>query len=319
VSTEPDRGRRRPPGLFGGEPRSLSSEERVSVLKFLGPRYWRVWLFVFWLRLIVFLPWRQSIAMHRLFGRIAGTRSGRRIRGVRDSIGRCFPSLTPEQRDALTTEFAANVGASIAEIGFAWFASRQRLRSLVKVEGAENLRQALADGKGVILVTGHFTPLEICSAMIKDSVPSYTLVYNKRRNRLLSEIQRRRRSRYADEAYAKGNIRQIIRSLQNNGTVLFAADEAFTDNSSLPATLFGQEILMNSATIRLARITGAAAVPVYYQRRTDESGYRVKFAPALSDFPGDDQAADIRRLAALLEQSIRRCPEQYFWSQKRFR
>ncbi|HLW74200.1 MAG TPA: hypothetical protein VKT74_03960 [Gammaproteobacteria bacterium] len=41
--------------------------------------------------------------------------------------------------------------------------------------------------------------------------------------------------------------------------------------------------------------------------------------PALKDFPTDDVAADALRINKLLEERIRRVPEQYLWSHDRFK
>jgi KDO2-lipid IV(A) lauroyltransferase len=241
------------------------------------------------------------------------------MRLVRRNLALCFPELSKTERDEIAAEFCANMGAVVAEIAMAWFGSEQRLRALVEIEGVEHLERALSMNKGVILAAGHFTSFEICTPVIRDYVPSYTLVYNKRRSRLLSEFQRRRRVRYADEAYPKGEVRPVVRSLRNNGTVWFAADESFSEQSAVIVEFFGVPAMMSTATPRLARLSGAAVVPLDFRRKTDESGYVIEFRPALDDFPSDDLVADTTRLVSILEAAIRKCPSQYFWSQRRFR
>jgi KDO2-lipid IV(A) lauroyltransferase len=315
----PETDRRRTPGFFGGEARSESSDVAVSLLQFWGPRYWRVWLFIGWLRIVACLPWRRSIALHKWLGRQLASRSRSRMKLVRSNLELCFPELSARERAELASDFAANMGAFVAEIAMAWFASEKRLRALVEVEGVEHLESALAKGKGVILAAGHFTPLEICTPIVKNYVPAFTLVYNKRRSRLLSEFQRRRRVRYADEAYPKGEVRAVVRSLQNNGTVWFAADESFTEQSAAEVEFFGVPVPMSTATSRLARLSGATVVPLGYRRKADESGYIIEFEPALDDFPTDDVVRDTKRMVSILEDAIRKCPAQYFWTQRRFR
>ena len=238
---------------------------------------------------------------------------------VRSNLELCFPELSSRERDEIAADFSANMGAFIAEIAMGWFASEKRLRTLVEVDGIEHLERALAKGKGVILAAGHFTPFEICGPVIKDYVPRYTLVYNKRRSRLLNEIQRRRRERYADDTYPKGAVRAVVRSLRNNGAVWFAADESFSEQSAAQVEFFGAPVLMSTATARLARLSGAAVVPLHFRRKPDESGYIIEFEPALEDFPTDDVVRDTKRMVSILESAIRKCPAQYFWSQRRFR
>jgi KDO2-lipid IV(A) lauroyltransferase len=309
----------RQPGLFGNDRREDSSDTEVSVLRFLGPRYWRGWILIGWLKLAAFLPWRWSLGLHQKLGRWIGGKSKKSARTVDDNLRRCFPELTDTERAELASDYYANMGALVAELAMAWFGSRDQLRSLFTVEGAENLNRALENGKGVILCAGHFTPLEICTVAIKDYVPYLALMYNKRRSRLLSEYQRRCRDRYADESFPKRNIRAMLRSLSKNAVVWFAGDEVNMGKSAKLLPFFGTPAMTNTSLSRLAKMSGATVVPLFFCRKPDDSGYLVRFDPALENFPTDDVVADTRRIVSLLEDQIRECPAQYFWKQKRFR
>jgi KDO2-lipid IV(A) lauroyltransferase len=310
---------RRSAGFFGGAARSDSSDTSISLLNFLGPSYWGIWIFIGWLRLTCLLPWRWSLRLHQRLGRSIGSKSRSAVKTVHENLERCFPALDEAQRAKLASDYFANMGGFVAELAMAWFGSREHIQSLFEVAGSDNLERALAKGKGVILCAGHFTTVELCTVAIKDYVPRYALMYNKRRNRLLSEYQRRYRERYADESFQKRNIRAMLRSLRNNSVVWFAGDEAHTGKSSALLPFFGQPALTNTSLSRLARISGAVVVPLFYCRKPDDSGYLVRFDPPLEDFPTDDVIADTRRLMTILERSIRECPAQYFWKQKRFR
>lgn len=219
----------------------------------------------------------------------------------------------------MTSEYFANMGAMVAELALAWFGSRRLLQTMFAVEGVEHLHRALAGGRGVILCAGHFTPIEVASIAVADYAPRYALLYNKRRSQLLSEIQRRSRTRYCDAAFEKHNLRAMLRSLRENSVVWFSADEAHTGKSSALLPFFGQPALTNTSLSRLARISGAALVPLFFCRNSDGKGYQLRFEPALENFPSDDIIADTQRLIAVLENQIRECPAQYFWKQKRFR
>jgi KDO2-lipid IV(A) lauroyltransferase len=272
-----------------------------------------------WLRTASLLPWRWSLAMHRWLGRALGSRARSARKTVRGNLELCFPEMSKAERAELASDYFANMGAFVAELAMAWFSPRERLRSLFEVQGSENLQRALENGKGVILCAGHFTTVELCTVIIKDFAPYYALMYNKRRNRLLSEFQRRNREQYADESFPKRNIRAMLRSLSNNAVVWFAADEVHTGKAASLLPFFGEPALTNTSLSRLAKMSGAAVVPLYYCRKPDNSGYLIRFDPALEDFPSDDVIADTERVTANLERSIRECPAQYFWKQKRFR
>jgi len=310
---------RRPPGFFGGEARSESSDSRVSLIHFIAPRYWRSWVLIGWLRLAALLPWRQSLALHKWLGRTLGRKSGKSARIVNENLRRCFPELSDPERASLAEEYFGNMGAIVAELAIAWFRSPDRVRTLIEAEGVEHLEQALARGRGVILFLGHFTTMEICGVGVGHYAPNFVITHNQRRSRLLSEFQRRSRERLGEKVFPKHNALALLRCLRKNAVVWFAGDEAHTGKSSALLPFFGEPALTNTSLSRLARITGAAVVPLSCVRKPDDSAYLLRFSPALDNFPGDDAIDDTKRLVGILEQQIRECPGQYFWKQKRFR
>lgn len=311
--------RRRAPGFFGGEARSDSSDDPVSLWRFLAPRYWRAWILVGWLRLSAALPWRFTLSLHKRLGRWLGSRSRKSAAIVEENLARCFPDLPAVERAALASEYFANMGAIVAELALAWFGRVEKVQAMFEVEGKTHLDRALADGRGVILCAGHFTPIELAAMSVAAHAPRYAQLYNRRRSRLLSELQRRARARYTSGSFEKRNLRALLRRLNENSVVWFSADEAHTGKASALIPFFGEPALTNTSLSRLARISGARLVPVFYCRKADDSGYQLRFGAPLEGFPSDDDVADTRRLVELLEDQIRECPAQYFWKQKRFR
>ena len=52
-----------------------------------------------------------------------------------------------------------------------WWGSIAPMRKGLRIEGEQHLDAARAGGRGVILVSGHFTTLEICGRLLCDRVP----------------------------------------------------------------------------------------------------------------------------------------------------
>ena len=77
--------------------------------------------------------------------------------------------------------------------------------------------------------------------------------------------------------------------------------------------------MTSPATSQIARLSGAAVVP-YFPRRVDNGArYVVDVLPALDNFPSDDPVEDAARINRLLEEEIRKAPEQYYWVHRRFK
>ena len=83
--------------------------------------------------------------------------------------------------------------------------------------------------------------------------------------------------------------------------------------------LFAVPAATNTATSRLARMTGAAVLPYFPERLPGSNGYRMVIQPTLENFPTDDPAADARRFNELIEAQVRRVPAQYLWIHRRFK
>jgi KDO2-lipid IV(A) lauroyltransferase len=265
------------------------------------------------------MPLRPAIKLHKAFGRALGGIARHRRRVVKRNLEICFPELDDAALEALTRGQFENIGACFAEIGFAWFASPARLAKLFEIEGREHLDAALAKGKGVILFSGHFTTLEICSPQVKALVPLFTFMFRPRHNALLNEFQMRGRLRASHVSFANTEVRAMVRTLRQNAVVWYAPDQVPADGTGVLLPFFGEPAMTNTATSRLARVSGATVIPFFFRRLPGDSRYLLRFSAPLDDLPSDDPSRDTARLTAVLEGFVRECPDQYFWTHRKFK
>ena len=283
-----------------------------------SPRYWPIWLFAFWLRLTAALPFRVAIKTHKALGRALGALSARNRRVVRRNLELCFPELHSAEIRRIMRANSANVGAFFAELAFAWYAPLEKRARLFRFEGLEHLQAALARGKGALLYTGHFTPIEICASMIKSQVPLYAFMFKPRRNPLMNALQNRGRGGYAHLSVASDDVRDMLALLARNAVVWYSPDQVRVDSGEI-VPFFSQPAMTSTAASRLARVSGAMIIPLFFRRLADDSGYVLRFHAPLADVPSRDAIADTTKLTAVLESFIRECPEQYFWTHRKFK
>lgn len=295
---------------------AATDPQPITLTHYWRLRYWPTWVFLFWLRFTAALPWRIAVKLHKVLGRVAGALLSRRRRIIRRNLEICFPELDARELGTLTKRVFENVGAFFAEIAAAWF--RADFIKLFRIEGVEHLRTALSRGKGVLLYSGHFTPLEICVPAVKTLVPFFAFMFRERSNALLNAIQTRGRLRTAHVSLINNDIRAVLRLLKQNAVVWYAPDEARIDSGTL-LPFFGEPAMTSTATSRLARLSGAAIVPLFYCRLPDDSGYLLRFQAPLDNLPSDDETEDTLRLVRVLEGFVRECPGQYLWTQRRFK
>lgn len=292
--------------------------ERKPLSSYWSPRYWPVWFGMALLRLICLLPHRAALSVGSMFGRIAHSIGGSRRAVVRRNIELCFPELSPDERDALAFEHFKALGMTLIEMGLGRWASDSHLQSITRLKGIEHVHNALQAGHGVILLSAHFTTLEIMGRVLALNMPPFDAVYRRNRSEFMTELQRTGRERSAESTIEKRDIKKMVRSLRKKRAVWYAPDQRYDRKGSEVVPFFGIPAMHTTATSTLARLGKAAVVP-FFPRRLPDSTYEMTLLPAFENFPGDDPVADTRRYVEVLERHIRSCPEQYFWVHRKFK
>jgi KDO2-lipid IV(A) lauroyltransferase len=282
------------------------------------PRYWPAWIGLGLLRLSCLLPYRVQLALGKALGRLIHRVVPERRAVARRNIELCFPELSPAERDALALSHFEALGASLVELALGRWASDEKLEAMTRIEGAEHVHRALAAGHGVILLSAHFTALEISGRVLSKHIPPFDCVYRKHRNEFATELLRSSRERSARATIDKNDIRAMVRSLREGTPVWYAPDQSYDRKQSALLPFFGVPAMTNTATGTIARLGRAVAVP-FFPRRLPEGGYVLTILPPIEGVPSDDPVEDTKKYVAILEEQIRKCPEQYYWVHRKFK
>lgn len=277
-----------------------------------------MWVLLGFMHVVAKLPRAWQFPIGRSFGRLLRRVKRRERRVAQRNIELCFPELSGAERQHLLDRHFDAVGMSFIEMGIGWFAPLEQLEERVAVHGREHLDRALSEGRGVLLFMAHFTTLEVGAAILEALTPNASCMYRPQRNAMMDVMIRRGRHRFAKTQIPRDNVRTLLRTLRDNCAVCYLPDQTYLGNQSELLPFFGEPAVTNTATSKLAAISGATVLP-YFFRRLPSGDYRVDIGPPLADFPSESATRDTERLFALLEQYIRLAPEQYLWLYKKFK
>lgn len=290
---------------------------------YLAPRYWGTWFAIALLWLFSRLPQTLLRAIGSGLGVLMYKLAKSRRHVSMVNIRQAFPDFNDAEISSLNKTAFKNTGMYILETGYAWFASDNYLRKRCSVEGMEHIDAALKKDKGVILLTGHFTTLEIGGRLMGLQLKSdernvkFNGVYKRAKDPCFNAIMLHFRHRYGDYLIENTNTRDVIRSLKQKRALWFAPDQDFADQDIVFTPFLGGMASTLTATAKMSKMTGAVVVP-YYPKRV-KNGYKLVVMPALEDFPDTDIEIASARVNKAIEEMVYDNPEQYLWSHKRFK
>jgi len=274
----------------------------------------RLGLFSMWL--LRWLPFPLLAACGRWFGRLFYRFGQQRRHIALTNLGLSFPQLDEAQKSALARRHFEAFGRSFLERGFIWWAAPDCIRRHVRIEGGERL-DALKD-KPLILLVPHFVGLDMAWTRLSLDHNMCSL-YANQNNPVFNERLYRGRKRFGhQELFSRQEgIRPAIKAIKSGKPFFYLPDLDYGKSDAIFVPFFGVSAATITGLSRLARLTGAAVLPVI--ARMDENGYVIAIGAAWTDFPGADIETDTRRMNAFIEQEILKLPEQYFWLHRRFK
>jgi KDO2-lipid IV(A) lauroyltransferase len=173
-------------------------------------RYWPTWLGLGLLWCLTRLPYSWQTGIGRLLGNTFRLFASSRRHIAQVNFSLCFPELSEQERQQLLVDHFRSLGIAIMETAMSWWATDKQLEKLVKIDGLQHLHDALQDGKGVILLSAHFTTLEIGGRLLALHTP-FHVMYRKHKNPVIERVMRNARIRNFDKAIPRKDLRTFFR------------------------------------------------------------------------------------------------------------
>ncbi len=269
------------------------------------------------------LGWRGASWVGGRIARLVYKPLGIRGGVVERQIAAAFPGQSPEAVVSLAGRSYESLGrTSIETATMPGTSAKEILERVERVEGWEFVERGLAQGTGVILVTGHLGNWELGGAYFAARGVPIDVVARGMANPIFEAyVNRTRRKIGMEVIHDKDAVRRTPRSLRDNRCVAFVSDHDALGLASTFVPFFGRP----AKTPRGPAVFALRfAVPVLFVAivRERSGKYAVLIEP-VPVHPTGDREADIDAIVLaytqMLEHYVRQYPDQYFWQHRRWR
>ena len=285
----------------------------------LHPKHWFAWSFLGLLWLFTRLPYSALIKVGEGLGLLFYYLARDRRRVTEINLRLCFPELSEQAHAALVKKTIISNGIGFVETAMAWWIAPEKLKHMITLEGLEHWQNAVAQGRGVILLGAHFTTLDLAGSLLSLYV-DVDPMYRKTKNPVFEWAIKTNREKHFKHLIERSDIRRVLQTLKKEGrTIWYAADQNYGAKYSVFAPFFGVEASTIKATARFAKLNDSPVVFFSHFRNEDGSGYTLRISPAVENYPTGDDRHDVMLLNALIEAEIRKQPDQYMWVHRRFK
>ena len=300
------------------------SSKQISFIECIHPKNWLIVLGLLCTRIIVLLPFRIIVTIGQAMGLLLYRIPSSRLLIAKKNIELCFPALSATEQSNLVKQHFISLGIGFFEVGMARWKSNQSLKKIIEIKGIEHLNRAVEKNRGVILMSAHFTMLEISALIgrneiVQEDLPPMVGMFRLGKNSIINQFLRNTRLRSTESLVTKFEVKDLIRALKDKKLVWYASDQSFTGKNAILVNFFNHPAMTNPSIIRIAKITGSTVLPFFPSRLANGKGYILEVLPEIESFPGEDTNNDMRKIHALLEQHILQNPEQYYWVHRRFK
>jgi len=229
-----------------------------------------------------------------------------------------FPDWSDTQRKAIIRGMLRNLGWMAAE--FARFPkyTKKNIEEIVVLDGHENFLEGQRRGKGVLYLTGHIGAWELSSfAHALYGFPLHYMARPIENGKIDALVNGYRRLSGNQPIFKNESARVMLKVLKQAGTIGILADQNTMPSEAAFVDFFGTAASTTTGIARLALHTDAAVVPGYAVWDEGIHKYRLRFEPPLELIRTGDEERDVlentQKFTKVLEEIIRRYPDQWIW------
>ncbi len=262
------------------------------------------------------IPYRARLpAMGWFVSRVLGPVAGINRR-VRNNLNMVCPELPEDEVERLCRAVADNAGRALIEL----YAGEPFLRRARKAQiggpGLAALQEARAQGRPVVLMTGHFGNYDAARARLMAMGYEMGALYRRMANPYFNDHYVRKLSAVGTPMFEQGRrgMVEMVRYLKGGGIIAIVGDLHVQEGKRL--TYFGHPAMTSTIPAELALKQNAVMIPVYAIRQPNGLDFEIEMHDPIE--PSDPETMT-QALNDGLEAMVRAHMGQWFWIHKRWK
>lgn len=281
--------------------------------------------YVFLLALMGIVRGVSLKASHRIangLGRIAFTVIRIRRRVTLDNLRMAFPEKSEKELKGIAVRAYKNFAKMMMEYIRFPIMDRETVLSLCEIQGEENLEWAVGNGKGAVLVAGHFGNWELMGAFLAHKGYPVSFLVGRQKNKLVDDLMNKYREGMGVKLIHMGvAVRGVIKALRSNEWVAMLADQD-AHREGVFVDFMGRKASNHQGPAVFALRTGAPILFGSAIRRPDGKHLMVaellRF-DGLTEVTAENILTVTQAYTSLLEKKVREYPDQWFWMHRRWK
>jgi KDO2-lipid IV(A) lauroyltransferase len=283
-------------------------------------------VFRFAFALFAALPWNVGLRLGAWLGTLFYLCDVRDRRVAMLNLSIAFPKKSVAERRRILRASCRNLGRTVVEFCHLPQLDAETVSTRVSFadRAAWEQANARAGAHGAVIVTAHFGNWELLAYVHALLGHPITLVHRPMHNALFDDAITAVRTKPGTRAIKKkAAAKEALRALKRHEILVIPSDQNQTRSFGVFVDFFGKPACTSPGAARLAMLTGAPVFPAFLVREGESGRHRIELLPEVEMIRSADRKADIvantQRCSLIIEDMIRRYPEQWIWFHKRWK
>ena len=264
------------------------------------------------------LPLSVSYRMGYAVGRLLDLLLPKLRRVAARNLSAAFPRMTQAEQRGITDGVFRTVGRMLVALARFPSIKRNNVGDWISYQGLEHYQAAKQKGRGVLIATAHLGNWELSAFAHAIMTEPMNVMVRPLDNPLVDQLVEDRRTMSGNRLIFKRDAaRSVLKALKNNEPVGILIDQNTTPAEGVFIRFFGTLACAGVGFVKLAYHSQAPVIPGFALWEEATHRYVLHFLPEVP--LSGDPAEDTQRVHSVLEEVIRRYPDQWMWIHRRWK